>query len=282
MSASQYAFLIREMLNATLGGVNGPLHYFYNMMYGMEIDNKRFHPDISGYTLMFMIPPHLSGYGLEEGDAGPLGKSCRLICFLGLDFTPPNIQVTASELPAHTGALPFGMQVNPTGQLNITYVDNQYNHMFGFHKLWISYIEDILRGKKTSDGKDISPDSQYEKPSKDPDSRFGQIDYMASAYVVRTKPTRGLELGDINYVGKATGIFPLNMPDKELIGRRDSNEITMLPMSYAAAWYRQYTVGIDDNMINSGQDRDIFILKEFESKIKTLYSDGGNITTMNV
>ncbi len=277
MEDPQYSFLIREMLNGSLGGVNGPLYYFTSMLYGLPNEMGQFHPDISGYTLIFIMPPHLSGYGLAEGDISPLGKHCKLACFLAMDFTPPNIQVTASELPAHTGALPFGAQVNPTGQLNIVYIDNKDNHMFAFHKIWVNYIEDILRGKKTSDNSQIKPDAAYYTPNDDPNSKFGQIDYMSSAYVVRTKPTRGLYFGDINYVGKATGIFPLNIPDKEIIGRRDSNELVMLPVSYACSWFRQYTGGLTNTV---GLDKDSFILSEFYSKISALYSDGGSFTTL--
>lgn len=265
-----YGQLISTMLSGALGGANGPLQYFYNMLYGFGNEMGQFHPDINGYTLMFMLPPHLSGYGYSADFSGPLGSFCKMVCFLGVDFTPPSVQVTASELPTHTGALPFGMQVNPTGQLSISYIDDQQSHIFGFHKVWVSYMEDILRGMKSSDNGEIKPSSEYYSDPTDP--KFGEIDYMTSAYVIRTKPTRGLLFDDINYVGKATGIFPLNLPDKEVIGRRDSNEIVTVPMSYRCAWYRAYSLGTPK------RDKDIYLLSEFYNLIESVYTSASSST----
>lgn len=260
-----YAKLISSMLQNTLGGVNGPLQYFYNLMYGVPGEMGQFHPDINGYTLMFMLPPHLSGYGYGADFKSTLRSYCKMVCFLGVDFTPPSIQVTASEIPTHSGAFPFGMQVNPSGQLSISFIDDSQSHLFAFHKLWVSYIEDVLRGIRSSDGKEILPDSMYYTDTSHPS--FGEIDYMASAFVVRTKPSRGLDIGDINYVGKATGIFPLNIPDKETIGRRDSNEMVTLPISYGCSWYRSYSIGTPN------RDLDSYLLTEFYETIASLYSD---------
>lgn len=259
-----YNDLILDLINRELVDNNRILQYFNRNLYGSNSDLGEFHPDVSGYTLIFLLPPHLSGYGYEEGYIPPLDKYAKGICFLAIDFTPPQIQVTASELPSRSGSLPFGMEVSPTGQVNISYVENQYNHIYGFHKLWISYVEDIIRGMKTSDSTEILPDEAYWNSSGD---RFGEIDYASTAFVIRFKPTRYLTRTDINYVGKATGIFPINLPDKEIIGRRDSNELVTLSISYSCAWYRSWSAG------TPGNDKDSFIYNEFSSTVGAVYNE---------
>lgn len=256
--------LILDLLNKEVVNDNNRLlKYFNSTLYGANQDLGEFHSDVSGYTLIFMLPPHLSGYGFQETYVEPLGAYAKALCFLGLDFTPPQIQVTASELPSRSGSLPFGMEVTPTGQVNISYIENQYGHIYGFHKVWISYIEDILRGMKTSDSSEIFPSEEYYK---DPEhEKFGEIDYATTAFVLRFKPTRYLTVNDINYIGKATGIFPITLPDKEVIGRRDSNELVTLSISYSCAWYRSWSAGSPNG------DRDAFILDDFFNTAASVY-----------
>lgn len=228
-----------------------------------------FHPAVNGYTLIFMKPPDLSGY---NGIVALPSEFSVLnnICFLGMDFTPPLIQVTASELPARSGSLPYAMEVSSTSQLSISYLDDQYEHCFGFHKLWISYIEDVTRGAMTSkEGVPVTPNPKYF----DEDSpNFGEIDYMTSAFVIKFKPTEGSYLpGDIVYVGKATGIFPINSPDKEVIGRRDSPELITITYNYPCANYRQWAAGTPN------EENDSYIYEEFINDISSIYSKYGGV-----
>ena len=153
--------------------------------------------------------------------------------FLCIDFTPPPTQVVASEIPARSGAIQFGTEVQASGQMQISCIDDSELNLAGFIKTWVTYIEDVTRGV-------IEPNPKYTtygSPS------FGQLDYATSAYVVRFKPTHQSKWGNIVYIGKAVGIFPLTIPDKEIIGRRDSNEITMLPISFTCTYYRQAIFG---------------------------------------
>jgi hypothetical protein len=244
---------------------NGPLHYFYQQMYNIPRGGIRFEsPDISGYTLMFMQPPHLSGYGLSEHYGGELGDICKFLCFAGVDFTPPNTQVSASELPSRSGSINFGTEVSISGQLTISYLDNQNSAVFSFHKLWVNYIEDILRGKNSKTGANIAPHSEYYDEW---GTRFGQIDYMTSAYVIRFKPSMTSTTAEINYIGKATGIFPLNIPDKEEIGRRDSPEMIMVPITYSCTFYRQRSPFQDPHL-----EQHEYLYKEFSDLVASVYS----------
>ena len=256
--------LMLTRLRDMLWGVNGPLYYFYNIMYGGEYsttsDNDiTFHPALSGYTLIFMQPPHLSGYienNISLLDTHLLKETVKLICFIAVDFTPPSIQVTASELPSRSGSLPYATEVSGTGQLSISYLDDSFEHNFGFHKVWISYIEDITRGAMVSTGAPIAPSAEYYTPG---GAKFGEIDYATTAYVIKFKPVRSSNFpDDIIYVGKATGIFPINNPDKEVIGRRDGPELITVTYNYPCANYRQWTAGVPQ-----GTDNDEYLKKEF-------------------
>ncbi len=216
---------------------NAPLEYFTKKLLGTSSsydEEGQFAPDINGYTFAFLMPPDLSGYAINKPDfAYELSKFTKLSCFLIMDFTPPAVQVIASEIPARSGAIQFSSEVQSYGQMNITFMDNQKLTAFGLHRSWVQYIEDITRGS-------IEPNPEYIELGNE---KFGQLDYATSAYIIRFKPTTSSSWGDIIYIGKAIGIFPINMPDKEVIGRRDSNELTMLPFSYSCALYRQLVYG---------------------------------------
>lgn len=275
-------FLYLNHLRDALMGTNGPLYFFYNIMFGGDytaytsgsLDTCSFHPAINGYNLVFMKPPHLSGY-VNSGvavDEEKLLQFTKMICFLAVDFTPPQIQVTASELPSRCGSLPYATEMSGTGQLSISYLDDQYEHNFGYHKVWLSYIEDITRGARTSDGSAIVPDEKYITPGF---PEFGQIDYETSAFIIKFKPVQGTSVpGDIVYIGKATGIFPINSPDKEVIGRRDSPELVTTTYNYPCANYRQWTAGTPNT------DLDYYLVDEFIKDIQQSWYSGFNILDM--
>lgn len=227
------SMIMSNVLSKSLSS-NPLLHYFNRMLMGYELSGfKEFCPDINGYVFIFMLPPHLSGYKLDVHIDSPLGRVSKMFPFFGIDFTPPPTSIITSTIPSRSGGINYGSEIEATGQLQITYIDNDSLQCFGYHKTWVNYIEDISRGL-------ISPDSKYLDPV---GANFGEIDYATSAYIARFKPTSSIGWGDLVYIGKAVGIFPISLPDKEVIGRRDSNEITMLPFTYACTFYRQCTFG---------------------------------------
>lgn len=273
MAADENLFFAKYLYD-TVKSQNGPLYYFYQMLYNVPRKGLSFeHPDISGYTLTFMQPPHLSGYGYGEDYGGPFGDHCKFMCFAGIDFTPPASNLQSSDVASRSGALPYGSDFSASGQLSMTFIDNQDAVLFSFHKLWVNYIEDIIRGKNSRTGADLSPDSKYYTYG---NQCFGELDYATSAYVVRFKPSIDSSYAAINYIGKATGIFPINIPDKEEIGRRDSNELIMLPMSYTCTFYRQFS----PHGVPNGNDQYGYLYDEFTKLISTAY--GSSTTNSSV
>jgi hypothetical protein len=204
------------------------LKYFNSMLY-----NQYFMPDINGYVLIYLNPPHLSGYNLDVDIDKFFGNVGKMSVFLATDIAPPARQITVAEVAGSFGAIPYGTKESSTGQLNITYIDNANLEIFSAHKLWIDYIRDVTLGE-------IAPDPGYMGEG---GSSAGQelkedwlyIDYMASAFVVKFRPSVISEplVNNIVFVAKITGIFPITEPTKEVIGRRDSNEITILPFTYS-------------------------------------------------
>jgi hypothetical protein len=227
---------------------NGILKYFYKFIYGKTVINtKGFHPDVNGYSLIFMLPPELSGYNNTEY----MTNISKMFVFLALDFTPPQIVVNTSDVSSTIGSLSTGSEVHSGGQVSITYLDDQDLNCFSFHNTWVEYIKNITTGL-------IEPDPKY--LNSDDEENFGVIDYATSAYVVRFRPSFELN-SDILYVGKAVGIIPLGSNDKEIIGRRDANELTMLNYSYQCPEYLNTT----------GNDKNKWLIDEFHSKIASLY-----------
>lgn len=272
-----YVILEKVLKNILVSqGESSPLSKFYELFYKWD-----FHPDVNGYTLIFMIPPDFSGFGIGSNSEGSDKRRTALPVYiselaplLATSFSPPQTQVTTESVSAKFGSIPFGTAVESTGQLNITYIDNQHLHIFAYHKLWQDYMRDVIQG-------DVEPDLKYMRINSvgigkngvdDYIDDYCEIDYMASAYIVRFKVSAGFGIhssrvaegffDNIVYIGKATGIFPITIPDTEVIGRRDSPQMTIVPISYSCASYRRHTpqLGVDDGYS--------YILTEFRNSLK--------------
>ena len=262
--------VLGEVLKKALYTDNGstPLSKFYELFY-----KKDFHPDVNGYTLIFIIPPDFSGFnvGVKNVSGTTKRRSAlplyihELAPLLATSFAPPQTQVTTDNVAAKFGAMPFGTSVEATGQLNITYIDNQHLHIFGYHKLWEDYMRDVIQG-------DVEPDLEYMRiKDKTYLDDYCEIDYMAAAYIIRFRPSSGFDIAkskskgffdNIVYIGKATGIFPITLPDTEIIGRRDSPQMTIVPISYSCTSYRRHVpqLGMDDGYS--------YILDEFQTALR--------------
>ena len=227
---------------------NPALKYFYNQMY------RNFNPDITGYTLMFMIPPDfsaneyrnnqklksgdmfnsvLSTVGLAPQTVSTLDDFSKAYPFMATDFTPPQTQVQNSQVQTRTGALSYASDIHETESVTISFLESNPLTIYKFHLLWIEYMRDLLKGVIQPDQKYLTPGSEY----------FGAQDYLASLYIVKYIP----DMKTISYIGKCTGVYPLSLPSKELIGSRNTNEICILPFEYSCISYREYVDGLNSN-----------------------------------
>jgi hypothetical protein len=250
-----------EYLNTVFGDGktnSGLLKFFYQQQY------RDFSPDINGYTLIFMVPPDLSGYRVRNASNynqidtnSYVGRVSNLIAFAAVDFAPPQTQVNTEQISSRNGAIPYATEVTETDQCSITYVDNSNLEVYQFHHLWVEYMREVMEGV-------IEPDSQYYDPN---NVRCGQIDYAASLYIIKYRP----DMKTITFVSKCIGVFPQGLPSKELIGTRTSNELTTLPFTYFCTAYREATF-LDRN--NSGGTH--WILSELNTNILTRFGSASN------
>ncbi len=183
--------------------------------------NQNFSPDINGYTLIYMVPPNLSGAGGTE----TLTNMARQFPFLAIDFTPPETTVKSTEETSGASiGIPYSTGTSSGGQLSINYIEDSNLNVVNYHNTWVTYMGDVIYGR-------LSPSEHY--------IDTGELDYATSAYVVKFKP----DMKTLTYVGKATGLFPTNVPSKEIIGNRQSNELSMVGCNYVCAMYTAYVAG---------------------------------------
>jgi len=228
------------------------LKTFYNILY-----SPKFQPDINGYTLIFLIPPHLSGYMEDprKSMSGLFFDVSKMSVFLAVDMTPPNISVEYDETTGSSTSVVYASELRVSKQTTVSYIDDSNLSVFSYHKIWADYIRDVTHGS-------VEPSDEYLKDD------FVELDYVGSIYCIRFRPSIGDKLeNNILYIGKAVGVFPISLPDKEVIGTRQSNELTIVPISYMCSEYRQYVYNEDANPIHNHS----WVLEDFKADVETMY-----------
>ncbi len=216
----------------------GLLKYIYRQLFSEYV------PDISGYTLLFLVPPDLSGYinaeenegtaakksnyNQVENDSGFIGWTSKMVPFLASQFTAPQIQMNSSTLTSTSGSQQYASELQITDNMSVTYMETDDLDVYSFHRTWVNYISEILEGN-IKPGFDSSTGDNY--------IYFRTIDYASSFYFVKFRP----DLETITYIGKAIGCFPKELPSTELIGNRGTNELTTLSFNYAVSDFREVT-----------------------------------------
>ena len=188
---------------------------------------SNYSPDITGYTLFFLTPPHLSSPDFEK----VLGRPDNLTSFfkylnvafplLAIDINLPSFNVKVGEFSLRTGGIPMAEEVETTKEISVTYVETSNLHIYTLHSIWIEYIKEILKGK-------IAPANIYIEE--------GIIDYATCAYVLKFDLT-----GKLMYFGRLTGIFPVSLNPKDIIGSRHENTLSMVNVNYVCAFYNEFT-----------------------------------------
>lgn len=193
-------------------------------------------PDISGYTLLFMVPPDLSGYR-KTGNANYskdglsfMNETSKLTPLLATNFVPPTIELGTGALAGSAGTQHYATKLAITDSMSVTYIDNMNLDVYSMHSTWIKYIFQVLEGT-------LEPDPTY--------ISSGTIDYAASFYFVKFMPN----MSSIQYVGKAIGCFPRGMPTQDVIGNRTSNELTTVTFTYVVSDYREANLNEKDNWL---------------------------------
>jgi len=253
---------------------NSVMSSYYRYLY------QYFNPNITGYTLVFMMPPHLSGLdgnfasnfaNQTSVNANVLStfidhtQSSQILTFAAHEHTPPQSQVSTAQINQRTGALPYATDVTSTENCNITYVDDMNCSIYLYHLLWVEYIRAIADGAYYDHfgggWTPIKPGDEYLTPG---NSRFMTLDYISSIYTVKYMP----DLQTITYIGKSIGCIPTSLPSSELVGNKTSNELAMLNFSYTISAFREY---VNTNNMNS------WIYAELQALLSAY-----NITSLNI
>ncbi|MEM4385632.1 MAG: hypothetical protein QXD03_03700 [Candidatus Anstonellales archaeon] len=237
-----YDDILSDIVSKTLQ--NSPvLRYFYTMLY-----NKNFQPDINGYSLIYLIPPHLSGIeDIVTDDV--ITDISRMSIFLAVDFTPPDTSIEFDSVNGSILSIPFATEHRVNNQCTVSYVDSSNLSIYGFHLKWMEYIRAVTLGM-------VEPSEEY----LDDDSAI--LDYVGSIYCIKFKPSAINDFrNSITFVSKTYGVFPISLPEKEIVGSRNTNELSIINITYACADHRRYTWG----------SQNMFIMKEFLDDIESTF-----------
>lgn len=278
-----------DLLDIIIPSDNKLLRFFNQMLL------YNYSPDINGYTLLFMVPPDLSGLSVDQPDPqtgfyggnskglfvkmdgvrSSLNEVSKFVTFSAVDFTMPQEQLNVEKISSRSGAIPYATEFTTSEQLSVTYIDDSDLTIYKFHQVWMHYIWDILEGKLKPSDVYLNSEHEYDTVNTSPSGHYQGgnyhgIDYAASFYVVKYKP----DMKRITYIGKCIGVFPQSLPSKELVGQRTTNELTTLPFSYLCAAYRAEVVSeinIDDIIKNESKNRKYWVLTEFYKNILTKF-----------
>jgi hypothetical protein len=181
-----------------------------------------FNPDINGRILAFLVPPPFLNISVDEQYNAYVRK---LSVFSAIDFSPPIIQASVDRVSARTGGIAFVNQVEPSEQCSVTYVDNSDLDIYNFHRIWINYMHELLLGYI-----EVSPEYLD-----DSNSNYSALDYAGSIFFVKYD----VSMNEILYVGKALGVFPQMVPNKEILGNRNANDLSVINITYYTGWYEE-------------------------------------------
>lgn len=123
---------------------NGIIRYIYSKLF------KDLMPDISGYTLLFISPPVLSGYlalGNQNYDlfsTSFLTETSKLYPLLATNFSPPTIQLNTGTLAGSSGTQHYATELNITDSMSVSYVDTINLDVYTYHASWLQYIFQVL------------------------------------------------------------------------------------------------------------------------------------------
>jgi hypothetical protein len=247
---------ISNFLNEICVKGGGILEDVPEMMYFNHQLTQAFNPDINGYSLCFMVPPPFKALdAIEKYDQEFIDTFRKLTLFSSVDFNPPQRQIQSEKFAARSGGIPYATEMDISPQCSISYIDNYNLDIFNFHNIWFDFMHEMLLGY-------IEVPSEYLNPE---NFKYGGLDYAGAMFVMKYEPS----MQKVRYLGKATGIYPQTLPNKEIIGTRSTNEIPIIPLTYSCAWY-------EETLDNSHP-----IWREFEGKIAEYFSGAVNLPKNN-
>jgi len=255
LSKSNYSNVSQEVLDIFRS-------FYYNL--------DDYNPDISGYVLFFLVPPHLSAKEYE-GFVGAPDNLKRFfvylnsaVPFLATSITPVSIQVKVADYDLRTGSIPMAEEVDNSHDFTVQYIDTKYLHIYSLHSIWINYIAEVSKGVikpgnyigRSSPDKDIlGTDSDY--------IADGNIDYATCAFILKFSPDLKL-----TYFARAAGLFPTNLSPSDIIGNRANPELSIVNIPYTCAFYNEFTYPeLEEAGVSIENPGNNIFLRDFKEKL---------------
>jgi hypothetical protein len=177
-------------------------------------------PDISGYNVIFLKPPIMSGLFWNPLKTVKYFYNCLDTVFLAQDYNPPETQILNNEIASTMNLrVPYGVGRSSGGNFTISYLENATLDVYEMHHTWFHYIEQVILGE-------VQPTELYYSDK--------TLDYATCAYIIKYKP----DLRSITYIGKAIGLFPVSIPTKEVVGTRNNYQTTVYTVPYICTDYQ--------------------------------------------
>lgn len=209
--------------------------------------------DVSGYTLIYLVPPKLSGLFFDVLPTSIV--TARNSIFSASEFSPPECALNVDQMASGSNIrIPFAVGKTSGGQMSISFIENMKLDIYAFHNNWLNYIEQVMLGY-------LDPTEEY--------IESGELDYATSAFVMRYKP----DMKSLVYLGKAIGIFPINLPNKEIIGTRTTPALTTFTINYACCDYREIALVGSNMMTPSTFANNGWVISDFVEAVKLMFGD---------
>lgn len=259
LTQNLYTYLKKSFQNECLSD-------FFKGFYQFFYDNG-YDYDINGFSLIFFMPPHLSGFGWPSPE--------RLIdptsgIFNGLnylDFITFALEVTPADITVEKGTLgiiasetfDYPINVHAGTEISLTYLDSSDLKLYAFHSIWVRYIHAVISGR-------VQPTSEeggrrYCEEDADADDI---IDYVGSLYILKFDS----DMQKPRMIAKALGIFPNAVPFKEQIGTKGQHQVTISNVSYTCSYF--YEEHITEEAITNIDKRTV-LFREFMQIFKPAF-----------
>lgn len=253
LTAGLYKYLKKSFENECLSDF---MKGFYKFFYDNGYDY-----DINGFSLVFFMPPHLSGFNwptpdllLSPSSSNSLGLSYLDFITFALEFTPSDVSIEKGTLGlVASDTFDYPINIHATTDVSLSYLDTSDLKLYAFHSIWVRYIHAVISGMTL-------PRNEY----LDADNDFDVIDYLGSLYVLKFDA----DMLKPRMIGKALGIFPNAVPFKEQIGPKGQHQITISNVSYTCSYF--YEEHIPEKAIENPAERTV-LFKEFMEKFEPAF-----------
>jgi len=229
-----------------------------------------YNPDINGFTLFFLVPPHLSSPQFQGFVGIPTDVKKfftylnSAVPFLAVDIQLPTKQVKIGEFNLRVGGIPLAEEVEYSTDLTVRYLDTKELHVYSLHSIWLKYIEEVSIGL-IKPGNYVSGSAE-DKAKLGTDSDYianGNLDYATCAYVLKFTPDFKL-----TYFGRITGMIPQSLSPNDIITSRTSNEISMINVPYTIAFYHEFTYPeLELSGVSISNPGNNIFLRDFKDKL---------------